>query len=137
MRSLVLSLAILLTWCTLGLADGDVVELRNGDRLSGTITKMDGEKLVITTPWAGDVSVDWKEVSGLSSTSTHWVRLKSGDFVQARLAPAPSGVTLDTGQLQTPQPVPLDRIATIGVPPGARYSGSVAAIVFIWAHTAT
>ena len=39
MRRLPLSILVLLAWCTLGLAEGDVVELRNGDRLSGTITK--------------------------------------------------------------------------------------------------
>jgi hypothetical protein len=31
--------------------------------------------------------------------------------------------------LQSPQPVTLERIATIGIPPGPKYSGSVGALV--------
>jgi putative salt-induced outer membrane protein YdiY len=107
---------------------GDVVHLRNGDRLSGTIAKMDGETLFITTPYAKEVAVDWKEVVGLESAETHWVRLATDEFVKGRFVSAPEGVSIESEDLQSPQPVALDRIATIGIPPGPKYSGSIGAL---------
>ncbi len=107
----------------------DVVLLRNGDRLSGSIVKMDGEKLFITTPYAKEVPVDWKEVTSIESAGPHWVRLTTDEFVKGRLTPSPEGVGIVTEDLQSPQPVPFDRIATIGISPGAKYSGSIGALV--------
>jgi hypothetical protein len=108
---------------------GDVVHLRNGDRLSGTIVKMDGETLLITTPYAKEVPVDWKEVVALESAGPHWVRLATGEFVKARLVSTPEGVSIESEDVRSPQPVALDRIATIGIPPGPKYSGSLGALI--------
>jgi putative salt-induced outer membrane protein YdiY len=107
---------------------GDVVHLRNGDRLSGTIVKMDGETLFITTPYAKEVAVDWKEVVRLETAGPHWVRLATDEFVKGRFVSAPDGVTIESEDLQSPEPVALDRIATIGIPPGAKYTGSIGAL---------
>jgi hypothetical protein len=38
-------------------AFADQVTLKNGDRLTGSITKSDGKTLVIKTDFAGDVTV--------------------------------------------------------------------------------
>jgi putative salt-induced outer membrane protein YdiY len=107
----------------------DVVLLRNGDRLSGSIVKMDGKKLFITTPYAKEVPVDWKEVASIESAGPHWVRLTTDEFVKGRLTSSPDGVGIVTEDLEAPQPVPFDRVATIGIPPGAKYSGSLGALV--------
>ena len=48
-------------------ASAEQVSLKNGDHLSGAIVSMDGKKLVIKTTYAGDVSIDWAEVSQFSS----------------------------------------------------------------------
>lgn len=48
-------------------AFAEQVSLKNGDHLSGAIVSMDGKKLVIKTTYAGDVSIDWAEVSQFSS----------------------------------------------------------------------
>ncbi len=49
--------AIVLALPVSAVAEGDVVALKNGDRLSGTIIKMDGKTLVITTPYAKDFGI--------------------------------------------------------------------------------
>lgn len=46
---------------------GDQVVLKNGDRLTGSITKSDGKQLVIKTDYAGDVSVKFDAIQGITS----------------------------------------------------------------------
>jgi len=43
------------------------VVLKNGDRLTGAIQSMDGKKLVVKTSYAGEVAIDWGEVSQFTS----------------------------------------------------------------------
>ena len=46
----------------------DQVVLKNGDRLTGSITKSDGKQLVIKTDYAGDVTVKFDAIQSLTST---------------------------------------------------------------------
>lgn len=46
----------------------DQIVLKNGDRLSGSITKSDNKQLVIKTDYAGDVSVKFDAIQGITST---------------------------------------------------------------------
>jgi len=49
-------------------AFADQVVLKNGDRLSGTITKSDGKELVIKTEFEGDVTVKFDAIQTFTST---------------------------------------------------------------------
>jgi len=46
----------------------DQVVLKNGDRLTGSITKSDGKQLVIKTDYAGDVTVKFDAIQSITST---------------------------------------------------------------------
>src|SRR5664279_3875907 len=46
------------------------VTLKNGDHLTGSIVSMDGKKLVIKTTYAGEVPIDWSEVTEFNSDKT-------------------------------------------------------------------
>ena len=46
----------------------DQVVLKNGDRLTGSISKSDGKTLVIKTDYAGDVTVKFDAIQSLTST---------------------------------------------------------------------
>jgi len=62
----------MLVLCLLGLsvfARAEQVMLKNGDRLTGSIVSMDGKKLVVKTSYAGEVSIDWGEVTQFTSDS--------------------------------------------------------------------
>ena len=124
-----LTLLLLLALAGLARADGDVVELRNGDRLSGTIKKMTDEKLVIETPYAKEITVDWTEVVALESRDPHIVRLKPDEFVTARFVRGPDGVYLESESLRSATPVSLEQVATIDVSPGAHWRGAVTALL--------
>ncbi len=61
------SAVILLLLCAIpALADQAV--LKNGDRLTGSITKSDGKVLVIKTDYAGDVTVKFDAIQSITST---------------------------------------------------------------------
>jgi len=57
---------LLLLWTIPALADQIV--LKNGDRLTGSITKSDGKVLVIKTDYAGDVTVKFDAIQSITST---------------------------------------------------------------------
>ena len=63
---ILLVLSLLLAIVVSALADQ--VTLKNGDRLSGTITKSDGKTLVIKTDYEGDVTVKFDAIQSLTST---------------------------------------------------------------------
>jgi putative salt-induced outer membrane protein len=48
-------------------AFADQVSLKNGDHLSGTIVKSDGKTLVLHTDYAGDVTLDFKAITQITS----------------------------------------------------------------------
>ena len=59
-------------------ASADQVSLKNGDRLSGTITKSDGKTLVLHTDYAGDITLKMDAVHGIESTQPLHVQLQNG-----------------------------------------------------------
>ncbi|HSZ63196.1 MAG TPA: DUF481 domain-containing protein [Terriglobales bacterium] len=60
------SLAAILILLTIP-AFADQVVLKNGDRLTGSITKSDGKQLVIKTDYAGDVTVKFDAIQSITS----------------------------------------------------------------------
>ncbi|MBM3727243.1 MAG: hypothetical protein FJW40_17695 [Acidobacteria bacterium] len=67
---------IALLLLTASVAQADVVTLKNGDRLTGTILKSDAKALVIKTEFAGTVTLDWTAVVNVSSPETLTITLK-------------------------------------------------------------
>jgi len=49
-------------------AMADEVILKNGDRLSGTVVTKADDKLVFKTKYAGEIKIDWAEVSRRSAS---------------------------------------------------------------------
>ncbi|HTB11157.1 MAG TPA: DUF481 domain-containing protein [Bryobacteraceae bacterium] len=73
MRQLIIAI-FLLTQVLLA----DQVTLKNGDRLSGSITKYDGKNLVLKSDLAGEVTIPWDNVTALTSTQPLAITLKDG-----------------------------------------------------------
>ena len=59
----------------------DQVTLKNGDRLSGTILKSDGENLILKSEFAGEVKIQWAAIDQLSSDRPLYVLLKDGQII--------------------------------------------------------
>lgn len=107
-------------------AADDIVALKNGDRISGTIVKMTDGKLVVKTTYAGDVTIDWKAVAWLDSPTARRTKLADGDVVSVTFAHKPTGVYLESPALGTGRLMPLDHIVAIAVPEHPSWTGSIA-----------
>ena len=46
-------------------ASGDEVRLQNGDRITGKVVRMEEGKLIFKTAYAGNITIQWKEISNL------------------------------------------------------------------------
>ncbi|QXI19586.1 DUF481 domain-containing protein [Pseudomonas hamedanensis] len=91
----------------------DTVWLKNGDKLSGTITVFDGGKLLIQTKYAGAVAIDWKEVKTLDSDQHLLVKQDAytGEVSKSLTAADDGKVTLANGD--APKTVELASIQQI------------------------
>jgi putative salt-induced outer membrane protein YdiY len=87
-------------WCAQAVL-ADQVTMKNGDRLSGTITKSDSKSLVIKTEFAGEVSISWDAVTAITSTTPLHIALKDGQTIVGTVTTAPDGrfaiATKETG----------------------------------------
>jgi len=77
-------------------AVADQVALKNGDRLTGSITKADGKELVIKTDYAGDVTVKFDAIQGISSTGDLHVVLSDGKTVVGPVSTSGDNVEVAT-----------------------------------------
>lgn len=76
MRSLYLSLVLLVVFASTALADQ--VLLKNGDRLSGQIIRFDGKNLILKSDFAGEVTIQWTAVQQITSDQSLHVQSSSG-----------------------------------------------------------
>jgi putative salt-induced outer membrane protein YdiY len=87
--------------CLLGcslLCHAEQVTLKNGDRLSGAIVSMDGKKLVVKTSYAGDVSIDWSEVSQFESDKPLVITRTDKQVLSGTVATEGQDVTISSAQ---------------------------------------
>ena len=71
----------------------DQITLKNGDRISGTITTADSANLNLKTDYAGDLTIKWDAIESISSDQTLYITSKDGGIVRGK-------VTTSNGKLQ-------------------------------------
>lgn len=74
----------------------DQVVLKNGDRLTGTITKSDDKTLLIKTEFAGDVTIQWPAIQEVTSTQPLHVALSNGKTVVGPIATSDGSFAVTT-----------------------------------------
>ena len=74
----------------------DQLLLNNGDRLTGTIVKSDGKDLVFKTDYAGELTIHWDAVQGVTSTQPLHLGLKSGQSLVGTVASADGKLQVTT-----------------------------------------
>lgn len=105
MRTRLLSTLLVLTALSPALL-ADQIVLKNGDRLTGTITKSDDKSLVMKTDFAGDVTVPWDAVQQLTSAQPLHVALKDGQNLVGPVTTADGNLAVATtnkGTVSTPK----------------------------------
>jgi hypothetical protein len=109
-----LALSVVLV-CSCVTAQAEQVSLKNGDHLSGSIVSMDSKKLMLKTTYAGDVSIDWAEVSQFSSDKDTLVVTKADkQLVSGTVTSEGSDIVVVTAQ--GVQRVPRTDVATMRSP---------------------
>jgi len=92
----------------------DVIQLKNGDRVSGNILTMEDTVLSVDTDYADVIKIDWEDVKGLTSEKPLWVSFHDGAVI-------PEGVgvrdkdRLIVFRLEPDGPVQLEKIKTINL----------------------
>jgi putative salt-induced outer membrane protein YdiY len=91
-RRNVLMLFMLFSFCLLsGRVNADEVLFSNGDRITGKIISMEQFKLIITTSYAGDISVAWAEVKGVKTDEAVKILLVDGTLLEGIIDQAYAG----------------------------------------------
>ncbi|MCX6951761.1 MAG: DUF481 domain-containing protein [Verrucomicrobia bacterium] len=64
----------------------DVVETKSGARIVGKVTKIDGGAVVVSTDYAGAITIKQSEVTGISTDAPVAVRLASGTRIDGKVS---------------------------------------------------
>jgi putative salt-induced outer membrane protein YdiY len=92
----------------------DVIQLKNGDQVSGDILSMEDRVLTVETDYADIIKIDWDDVKGLISDEPIWVSFHEEAVI-------PEGVGIREGdrlivfRLDPDSPVQLDKVKTINL----------------------
>ena len=131
MRKLVIS--ALATWLLLGgLLHADQVHLKNGDRLTGKITRLVGGKMTLASDLTGQVTIDLKDIATFSSDAPIEIHLEDGTVLhQPVTLSEPNEFAIVEGRALRPQRFRLADVVSINPPPKPqpKWTGSLSGAV--------
>src|SRR5215510_9745853 len=80
-----LRLTAISLFLALPLLAADQIVLTNGDIITGTILKKDGDKLTIKSDLMGEVSMPWSAIKTIRGQSEVYVQLKDKEIVKGKI----------------------------------------------------
>lgn len=91
--------------------------LNNGDRISGTIVKKDSKSVIIKTSYAGEISINWGDVSTLHSDASMQLVLTDGTSINGKaVQDQPGKIIIKSEKSPETFLISLSQIATINQP---------------------
>lgn len=72
-------------------ASADVIETKDGARLVGTVTGINGGKITLSTTYAGDIMIDQAEVESMTMEDALAIRLDNGTTIEGTIDSAGDG----------------------------------------------
>jgi len=115
MRPSIVFLWLLLAW---GSAPGlavDVLKMENGDRLTGEVKKVAGQRVFLKTAYAGTVQIDWLKLKEFSSDRRFEVEVESGRKYRGKLGLAEGKLTVESAK----ETVSVEKDRVVGLAPRA------------------
>lgn len=96
-------LAVLVSVAMAAQLSADVVETKNGSRIVGKVSKIDGGSVVIATDYAGDLTIKQSEVTSITTDAPVAVRLATGTRIDGKLSGSAGAVQIagSDGSLST------------------------------------
>jgi len=108
-------------------ADADEIIMTNGDHATGTVTKLDGGKLSLETPYAKTIEIDLGSVKEIRTDGSHEILLSDGTRLQGILQTTPEGLLqVKTESAGTVTIQDLSQLKSINIAP-VTYKGDLAA----------
>ena len=74
----------------------DQITMKNGDRFTGAVVKLDGKNLVLKSEYAGAIAVPWDAVVGISSSEPMDITLQDGQVVVGAVSTTESNLVVET-----------------------------------------
>lgn len=97
--------------------NSDEIILNNGDRISGTIVRKDGESVVIKTTYAGDIAINWGNLKTLNSDTNMQIVLADGTSINGNaIQSQPGSIKIKSGKILETAPISLGEIKAINPP---------------------
>jgi putative salt-induced outer membrane protein YdiY len=125
------SAALVLLLGSATLAQADVVTLKNGDRISGTIEVMTDGKLVVATPWGDKAVINWSEVAEVKTDAALPLKLEDGTIIQGAIDPgeAPGVIRVRSESVLDAPRIELDKVTAVNPPKEKpiKYTGNITA----------
>lgn len=115
-------------------ARADVVVTKDGSRLVGKVTKIDGTSVLLTTTYGGDLKLKQREVVSVEIDKPTNVRLQSGAVVQGVVVPVAGGGVVVRGE-EAAVAAPAPNIIAIWAP--GTIDPAVLALQRKWSYEAT
>lgn len=103
---------------------GDEIKLKNGDRITGTVTGLAGGKLSVDTPHAGALKIDWAQVASLTTDGKHKVRMVTGEEVEGKLSGQDGKLKVASEGAAAPVEVEWAKVTHLNKPP-TQWHGSL------------
>lgn len=111
---IIISVAFLIS----GNSFADEVRLKNGDKLTGQVVKMEADKLILKTTYAGEIIINWQEVAAVMTDASVKVVLKDETALEGNTEDVEDGkMKLDTGKLEAPATFNLADVKAINPEP--------------------
>lgn len=115
-----------------GPTSADEIILVNGDKISGTIIEKASGSIIVKTSYAGEVTIVWGQVAGITTTAPAVFKLTDETTIKGEALTTESGkIKIKSGEILVTEPIELGRIDAINPKKveaqGVRLSGHVGA----------
>ncbi len=107
-------LACLSVFLFVSIANADELQMKNGDRLQGTVVSMSLGKLVFKTSYAGEITIKWDQVAKLTTEKPLEAYLRNEDTLIGKIETTEDGtLILQPADGSPSAPIPLAQVKTL------------------------
>jgi putative salt-induced outer membrane protein YdiY len=85
----------LLAFTSIGIFAGQIT-MKNGDRITGSVVKLDGKNLLIKSDYAGPIAVPWEAVVSISSSEPLSITLQDGQVLVGQVSTTDNKFIIET-----------------------------------------
>ncbi len=108
---------VIILFLTPGMAHADEIIMKNGDRIQGQVVSLASGKLVFKTSYAGDITVEWRQVAELTTEETLEVVLDDKQTLKGKVVSSGEGtLRIDPIEGTPGSPVEMSQVKKMTVP---------------------